>query len=328
VLAVIKWSIYARFTGRSQLFSIQFIMWWLYGLLVQALGASSMTWIEGTEFMSLLLRVLGATVGNNVYFDTTPPIETDQLTIGNNVSILTSHQALVPHTLDRGMLQFSPITLGDDVTLGFNSCVMALATVEDGACVGPNSLISKGETVPRGAYAYGVPCSVLSQPLSTSYTEDGYEASPVFCEPQVCLQVHCDFDAELECSEPDASSTMPRLWAPAYSEKDVDSESERRPLLGRLELFDVEGGAPRYLSPSQGEHYKRTSSSLANLASGEVMKPTSSPLRRRAAVDDDGSNNDDDSPASCSTDDDDDRRFHRSGGDRGAPFTPEKVKKK
>jgi len=232
MLVMIKWSIYARFTGRSQLFSIQFIMWWLYRLLVQALSASSMTWIEGTEFMSLLLRVLGATVGNNVYFDTTPPIETDQLTIGNNVSILTSHQALVPHTLDRGMLQFSPITLGDDVTLGFNSCVMALATVEDGACVGPNSLISKGETVPRGAYAYGVPCSVLTQPLSTSYTEDGYEASPVFCEPQVCLQAHCDFDAELECSEPDASSTMPRVWAPAYSEKDVDSESERRPLLG------------------------------------------------------------------------------------------------
>jgi len=149
------------FKGKCKLMSYGFLCWTAFGQIIAILSATVVGYIKGTALMALWLRGLGAKVGDGVYFDTGVPTETDCLEIGDGVTILEAPQSLVPHAMDRGMLQFAPIKIGHGASLGINTCLNLQCTIEDGAAVGPSSVGMKGETVLYRTYSVGNPLGIL-----------------------------------------------------------------------------------------------------------------------------------------------------------------------
>merc|ERR1711904_432752 len=98
-------------------------------MLLMNMSTLFLSTIQGTAVITIWLRLLGARVGSGVYFDTMPPTETDCIELRDGAILLEAPQTLVPHTLDRGMLQFAPIRIGQNASVSMNSCIMLMCTV-------------------------------------------------------------------------------------------------------------------------------------------------------------------------------------------------------
>jgi len=176
IAIVIKRVLLPRFIGRYPMWSRPFMAWQAFSIVMGSLSGTIVPLFQGTCFMAIWLRCIGAKVGSNLYMDTPAPVETDCLDIGDNCIILPTAQALVPHTIDRGMIQWAPIKLGNDVCLGFNSCVMAMADVREEACVGPMSVVLKAELIPAKMYAHGNPLVMTREHHEIAYAISGDDA--------------------------------------------------------------------------------------------------------------------------------------------------------
>ena len=106
--------------------------------------------------MPLYCRLMGACVGANCYINTGFLLAYDLLTIGDNTSI-NLHAHLLGYTVEDGMLVIGPIHIGRDCFVGTHSVIAPGATLADGAQLGEHSMVSSGETIPRGEYWTGSP---------------------------------------------------------------------------------------------------------------------------------------------------------------------------
>ncbi len=108
----------------------------------------------------LFYQLLGAKLGSNTYpagylFD---PILTK---IGKN-TILGDSSKIVPHVLESGVLAFYGIKIGDNVTIGLQSTLLAGVTVEDDAIVAAHSLVTKHTYIKSGEVWAGVPAKKIT----------------------------------------------------------------------------------------------------------------------------------------------------------------------
>ena len=89
--------------GAHSLYSFHYLWWtfagelnvWMYMLIGQ--------FIRGTVVMQWYLQLLGARVGNNVYFDTTPGVEARGLTLEDDV-VVEADAMVLGHVVDHGRL--------------------------------------------------------------------------------------------------------------------------------------------------------------------------------------------------------------------------------
>jgi len=167
--AFLKRCIFRKFKGKVALWSLKHISWLIYMNFNTVLSLMVLEYIQGTPVMNSWLRLLGAKIGARVYFDTMPPVETDCLEFGDDVVVLPGIQTLVPHSFDRGQLQFAPLKVGNLGSLGINACMMLSTEVGEATAVGPLSLIGKNERLEAGKYMHGNPLEITAPYLPVDY---------------------------------------------------------------------------------------------------------------------------------------------------------------
>jgi len=141
----------------------------VFSTVIGILSDTILSNVQGTALMATWLRMLGAEVGDGVYFDTIPPVETDRLVIKDGATLLNAPQSLVPHALDRGMLQFAKITIEKNASISLNTCLNLHSHVGEGGTVGASSVLMKAERVPAHAYAEGNPSIVSGEEAPSSF---------------------------------------------------------------------------------------------------------------------------------------------------------------
>lgn len=93
-----------------------------------------------------------------------------RVTIGNhvliapNVGIYTATHPMDIASRREGWETARPITIGHDVWIGAQSCILPGVTIGDGAVIGAGSVVTSD--IPAGMLAYGNPCRVIRPAVS------------------------------------------------------------------------------------------------------------------------------------------------------------------
>ncbi|MER5968424.1 Pls/PosA family non-ribosomal peptide synthetase [Streptomyces sp. NPDC002055] len=102
---------------------------------------------NGTPFKNLLWRLAGVRIGRRVFDDGCGMPERTLVTIGDDCT-LNAGSTLQCHSLEDGTFKSGRIALGDGCTLDTATLVHYGVTMGDGAVLGPDSFLMKGEDVP------------------------------------------------------------------------------------------------------------------------------------------------------------------------------------
>ena len=116
--------------------------------------------------MRIIYICLGAGLGKNTYssgiiFDPT------MIQIGNN-TILGFDSVLCPHAVEGSKIFCCKIIIGNNVTLGMRSIVLADCIIEDNAIVAAGSLVKKGTHIKAGETWGGIPAKLLPTKIITA----------------------------------------------------------------------------------------------------------------------------------------------------------------
>ena len=111
--------------------------------------------------MRLVYQALGARLGANTY---SSGIILDPIfvSIGSN-SIVGQYALIVPHVIEGSKLAHYPVRIGDNVTIGAHSCVLAGVTIGDTAIVATGAIVPKGTEIGPGEIWGGVPAKLLER---------------------------------------------------------------------------------------------------------------------------------------------------------------------
>lgn len=120
-----------------------------------------MRYLRGTPWLPLALNLLGCRIGRGVYLDTTDITEFDCVHIGDHAELnaLTCPQT---HLFEDRVMKIDHVRIGARVNVGPRSTVLYGACVEEGAQLGPMTLVMKGEHIPRATRWAGNPASPVS----------------------------------------------------------------------------------------------------------------------------------------------------------------------
>jgi len=121
--------------------------------------------LGGTPFISAILRLLGVRVGRRLFDDGCSLAEKNLVTIGDNVT-LNAGSHLQCHSQEDYAFKNDHITVGSGCTIGVGALVHYGVTMGDGAVLGPDSFLMKGEEVPAHAYWGGNPAQEMRDNLS------------------------------------------------------------------------------------------------------------------------------------------------------------------
>lgn len=133
-----------------------------YSAILHDFGVPTfITPLLGTWFMPMLMRFLGARVGERTFINTTDWTETDLIDIGEDVAI-NAHAPLQAHLFEDRVMKVGPISIQDRSTVGIYSVVLCDSKVKADAHIGPQSLVMKGETIPSNSYWVGSPSQKAS----------------------------------------------------------------------------------------------------------------------------------------------------------------------
>lgn len=112
-------------------------------------------------FMRLFYQALGAQLGVNTY---SQGIIHDPIfvRIGANSTVGQS-ALLIPHVIEGNRLAHYPIVIGDDVTVGALSVVLAGVTIGDGAVVATGAVVRKNTQIGAREIWGGVPARLIGR---------------------------------------------------------------------------------------------------------------------------------------------------------------------
>ncbi len=119
--------------------------------------------LDGTPFKRLAWRLLGVRIGRRVFDDGGRIVEKTMVAIGDD-SVLNAGTIIQPHSQEDGAFKSDRIEIGAGVTLGTGALVHYGTVIGDGAAVGPDSFLIKGEEVPRNARWAGNPARPWRKP--------------------------------------------------------------------------------------------------------------------------------------------------------------------
>lgn len=103
------------------------------------------------------LRALGAKVGERVFWDTAPPIETRALDIEDDV-VVEDGAMLLGHVVDHAVLQFGPIHIGKGSVINTFVNVQPHTQIGSNVLVDSLSTVMKHDTLPDSTTWVGSPC--------------------------------------------------------------------------------------------------------------------------------------------------------------------------
>jgi non-ribosomal peptide synthetase-like protein len=121
----------------------------------------------GTPFVAIFLRWIGCHIGKNCYIETTLFSEFDLVHIGDHVAL--NHGAVIQnHLFEDRVMKSSSLHIGDNTSVGNMAVVLYDSFMQEGASLGPLSLLMKGETLAAHTHWHGIPAAHIEPPRDTS----------------------------------------------------------------------------------------------------------------------------------------------------------------
>lgn len=153
----LKWLIMGRFEPVIVPLWNKYVWWneFVNGLYESLLSP----WISnffGTPFAAIMLRLMGCKIGKYCYIETDLFSEFDLVNIGD-YSALNAGAVIQNHLFEDRVMKSSYVNIAEGCTVGNMSVVLYDSTMEEGAVLGPMSLLLKGETMPTNQHWYGIP---------------------------------------------------------------------------------------------------------------------------------------------------------------------------
>jgi non-ribosomal peptide synthetase-like protein len=112
--------------------------------------------LRGTPFIAPALRLLGVKIGQGTVIDTTDFTEFDCVSIGDE-AVLSCDCGPQTHLFEDRVMKVGAVSIGAQSQIGAGSIVLYGASLEQGAALGPHSLLMKGEAIPAQTYWCGSP---------------------------------------------------------------------------------------------------------------------------------------------------------------------------
>jgi non-ribosomal peptide synthetase-like protein len=157
-----KWLLMGRYEpGEHPLWS--FFVWrdeLVNTLQEQLAGAWLLSHALGSPVVPAYLRVMGAKIGKNVWFETLAVTEFDLVSLGDGCAV-NRGACIETHLFHDRLLRMGPARLGSDSTLGPNSAVLPDTILGDGCSVGGRSVVLRGERLPSHTRWHGAPVENL-----------------------------------------------------------------------------------------------------------------------------------------------------------------------
>ena len=110
----------------------------------------------GTPFCAMWLRLMGCKIGRNVYLETTLFSEFDLVEIGDHAA-LNAGSVIQNHLFEDRIMKASSLKIGEGCCVGNMAVVLYDTEMQDGASIGPLSLLMKGETLAPHTRWLGIP---------------------------------------------------------------------------------------------------------------------------------------------------------------------------
>jgi non-ribosomal peptide synthetase-like protein len=159
-VALFKWLAVRRYRQRAVPMWTPFV--WLSEAATNLYEGIAVPWflryLRGTPWLGDAFRLLGADIGRGVYLDTTDITEFDCVHIGAH-SELNALCCPQTHLFEDRVMKIDHVRIGSRVTLGPRCTVLYGAQVDDGAHLGPMTLVMKGERIPAHSAWRGLPAA-------------------------------------------------------------------------------------------------------------------------------------------------------------------------
>nr|WP_281372334.1 Pls/PosA family non-ribosomal peptide synthetase [Prauserella isguenensis] len=159
-----KWAVVGRYRPRREPLWSRFVRRTelVTGLYEAAAVPALLGVLTGTPWLPPALRLLGARIGWGAWLGTTYLTEFDLVHVGRGATVGRG-ASLQTHLFEDRVMKMSHVRIGAGASVGERSVVLYDATVEDGAALGPLSLVMKGEQLTRLNRWIGIPAQ--SDPL-------------------------------------------------------------------------------------------------------------------------------------------------------------------
>ena len=162
LVIALKWSIMGRFRPTIKPLWSRYV-WWneLVNGAYESIMAPAMAFYLGTPMISLFLRAIGCKIGKYTHIATTLFSEFDLVKIQDHASL--NHGAVIQnHLFEDRIFKSSHLSIGEYCSVGNMSVVLYDSEMKPGSRLGPLSLLMKGEILPKGAIAIGIPNSTAT----------------------------------------------------------------------------------------------------------------------------------------------------------------------
>lgn len=121
----------------------------------------------GTPFIAPLLRLLGCKIGRHTYIATTLFSEFDLVEVGDYAA-LNVGAVIQNHLFEDRVMKSSYLKIGEGCSVGNMAVILYDSELQEGAMLGPLSLLMKGETLAKTERWHGIPCTQQHAPRSTA----------------------------------------------------------------------------------------------------------------------------------------------------------------
>lgn len=153
----LKWLLLGRLrAGRYPLWGWYYWRFWFVRSVVRA---APIHYLDGTPFLNLYYRLMGARIGRDVTFVGVHNLATfDLLTVGEGSSI-GLNTSIDGAGVDSGYLTLAPVTIGQRCWIGNRCALGANSVLEDGAGLDDLSMLPDGTRIPAGECWRGSPAA-------------------------------------------------------------------------------------------------------------------------------------------------------------------------
>ncbi len=158
-----KWALCGRFGGGSAPLWSHFV--WraelVTGLCEALANPLLIHCLRGTPFLPLWLRCMGASVGRRVFIDSCEITEFDLVHIGDEAAV-GADAVLQTHLFEDRVMKMAGVRVGRRASVGASAVVLYDTEVEEGARLGVQSLLMKGERLPACTAWMGIPAQAVA----------------------------------------------------------------------------------------------------------------------------------------------------------------------
>ena len=159
-LVLLKWTLIGRYRPRAEPMWTPFV--WkseaVTSLYESIAVPNFFNFLRATPWLPLALRCMGARIGKRVFMDTTDVTEYDCVAIGDD-AVLHAWSGPQTHLFEDRVMKIGQVRIGAGVSVGPRTTILYDTRVEQGAVLGPLTLVLKGETIPAGQAWMGSPAT-------------------------------------------------------------------------------------------------------------------------------------------------------------------------